>query len=49
LSRIDEKQQQNDRKFCEKDLGAKCSYFGLVSIFGRFSCLASCTFVLSVG
>jgi len=48
LSRIDGKQQQNDRKFCEKDLGVKCSYLGLVSIFGNFSCLGSCTFVLSV-
>jgi len=48
LSRTDTKQQQNDRKLCAKDLGAKCSYFGLVSIFGRFSCLGSYTFVLSI-
>jgi len=48
LSRIDGKQQQNDQKLCEKDLGEKCSYLWLVSIFGRFLCLGSCTFVLSI-
>jgi len=26
------KQQQNDRKLCAKDLGEKCSPFGLVFI-----------------
>jgi len=39
LSCIDEKQQQNDRKLCAKDLGENCSYLGLVSILGRFSYL----------
>jgi len=48
LSCIYAKQQQNYRKLCAKDLDAKCSYFGLVSIFVRFSCLGSFTFVLSV-
>jgi len=48
LSRIDGKQQQHDRKLYAKDLGEKCSYLGLVSIFGRFSSLGSCTFVLSI-
>jgi len=48
ISLIDGKQQQNDRKLCAKDLGKKCSYLGLVSIFGTFSCLGSCTFVLSI-
>jgi len=33
------KQRQNDRKLYTKDLGAKCSHVGLVSIFIRFSCL----------
>ena len=47
LSRIDGKQRQNDRKLCER-FGWKCSYLGLVSIFGRFSCLGSRTFVLSI-
>jgi len=45
---IDRKEQQNDRKLCAKDLGEKCSYLGLVSIFGRFSYLGSCSFVLSI-
>jgi len=48
LGRIDEKQQQNDQKLCEKDLGEKCSYLVSVSIFGRFSCLGSCTSILSI-
>ena len=48
FTRIDRKQQQNDRKLCAKDLGEKCSCFGLISIFGRFLCLGSCTFVLSI-
>jgi len=48
LSRIDRKQQQNDKKLWAKDLGEKCSNLGLVSIFGRFSSLWSCTFVLSI-
>jgi len=48
LSRIEGKQQQNDRKLCAKDLGEKCGYVGLVSIFGSFSCLRSRTFVLSI-
>jgi len=47
-SRIDGKQQHNNQKFCAKDLVEKCSYLGLVSIFGMFSCLASCTFALSI-
>ena len=46
ISRIDGKQQQNDRNLCAKDLGQKCSYLRLVSIFGSFSCLGSCAFVL---
>ena len=48
ISRIDGKQQQNDRDLCAKDLCQKCSYLRLVSIFGRLSCLGSCTFVLSI-
>jgi len=48
LSRIDGKQQQNDRKLCAKDLVEKCSYLGLISICGRFSCLGSYTFLLSI-
>ena len=48
LSRIDGKQQQNNRKLCGKDLGEKCSYLVLVFIYGRFSWLRSCTFVLSI-
>jgi len=48
LSPIDRKQQQNDLKLCAKDLGEKCSNLALVSIFGRFSGLGSCTFVLSI-
>jgi len=48
LSRIDGKQQQNDRNLCAKDLGEKSSYLGLLSIFGWFSCLGSYTFVLSI-
>jgi len=48
FSRNNGKQQQNDRKLCAKDFARKCSYLGLVSIFGRFSCLGSCTFVLSI-
>jgi len=48
VSRIDGKQQQNDRDLCAKDLCQKCSYLRLVSIFGRLSCLGSCTFVLSI-
>ena len=49
ISRIDAKQQQqNDQKLCAKDLGEKCSYLGLDSIFGRFSCLRSSTFVLTI-
>jgi len=48
FSRVDRKQQQNDQKLCTKDLGEKCSYLGLVSIFGRFSYLGSSSFVLSV-
>jgi len=48
LSRIDGTQQQHDRKLYPKDLGEKCSYLGLVSIFGRFSSLGSCTFFLSI-
>jgi len=39
FNRIDGKQQQNDRNIYAIDLGEKCSYLGLVSIFGRFSCL----------
>jgi len=45
--RIDEKPQQNDRKICAKGLGEKSSHLGLVSIFGRFSYLGSCSFVFS--
>jgi len=41
------KQQQNDRKLCEKDLDEKCSYLVLVSIFGKFFHLYSYSFVLS--
>jgi len=48
LSRIDGKQQQNDRKLCAKDVGEKWSYLGLVSIFGSFSWLGSSTFVMSI-
>ena len=48
ISHIDAKQQQNYWKLCAKDLGQKCSYLGLVSIFGRLFCLGSCTFVLSI-
>jgi len=48
LSRIDGTQQQHDRKLYAKDLGEKCSYLGLVSIFGRFSSLGYCTFFLSI-
>jgi len=48
FSRIDGKHQQNDRKLCAKDLGEKYSYLGLFSIFGRFSYLGSCCFVLSI-
>jgi len=36
LSRIDGKQQQNDRILCEKDLGEKCSYLGFVFILAGF-------------
>jgi len=46
FSRIDGKEQHNDKKLCAKDFGEKCSYLGLVSIFGRLSCLGSRTFVL---
>ena len=42
FSLVDRKQQQNDRKLCIKDLGEKCGYLGLVSIFGRLSFLGSC-------
>jgi len=38
LSRIDRKQEQKYQKLYTKDLGEKRSHFGLVSIFGRFSC-----------
>jgi len=48
LSRIDGKQQQNDRKLYVKDFGEKCSYPVLVSIFGRLSCLGSFTFVMRI-
>jgi len=48
FSRIDRKEQQNDRILCAKDYGEKCSYLGLVSIFGRFLYLGSCSFVLSM-
>ena len=48
LSHIDGKIQQNDRKLCAKDLAEKCSYLGLVSIFGRFSSLGTCPFILSI-
>jgi len=48
LSHIDGKLQQNDRKLCAKDLGENCSYLGLISIFGRYSYLGSCSFVLSI-
>jgi len=48
ISRIDGKQQQNDQKLCAKDSGKKCGYLRLVSIIGSFSCLGSCTFVLSI-
>jgi len=48
ISRIDGKQQQNDRDLCAKDLCQKCSYLRLVSIFGSFSCLGSYTFVVSI-
>jgi len=48
ISRIDGKQQQKDRNLCAKHFAGKCSYLGLVSIFGRFLCLGSCTFVLSI-
>jgi len=48
FSRIDRKQQQNDRKLCTKDLGEKYSYLGLVSIFGRFSYLGSSSFFLGI-
>jgi len=36
------------KNFVQNNLGEKCSYLGLVSIFGRFSCLGWCTFVLSI-
>jgi len=39
ISRIDGKQQQNDRNWCAKVLVQKCSYLRLVSIFASFSCL----------
>jgi len=40
FSRNDGKQQQqNDRKLCAKDMGEKCNYLGMISIFGKFSCL----------
>jgi len=48
INRIDGKQQQNDRDLCAKVLCQKCSYLRLVSIFGSFSCLGSCAFVLSI-
>jgi len=48
LSRIEGKEQQNDQKLCGKDFSEKCTYLMLVSIFGRFSCLQSCTFVLNI-
>jgi len=48
ISRIDGKQQQNDQNLCAKDLGKKCSYLRLASIFGSFSCLGSCALVLSI-
>ena len=48
ISRIDGKQQQNDRDLFAKDLCQKCSYLRLVSIFGSFSYLGSCAFVLSI-
>jgi len=48
LSCIDVTQEKNDRKLYAKDLVEKCSYLGLVSIFGRFSYLGSYSFVLSI-
>jgi len=48
FSRIDGKQQKNVQKLCAKDFGEKYSYMGLVSIYGWFSYLGSCSFVLSI-
>jgi len=48
LSRNDGKQLQYDRKLSAKDFTEKCSYLGLVFIFGSSSWLGSCTFVMSI-
>jgi len=47
LSCIDVK-QQNDRKFCAKDLGEKRSRLGLVFTFDRFLCRRYSTFFTSI-
>jgi len=45
---IDVKQQQSDRKWCEKDLGEKRKHLGLVFTFHRFLCRRYCTLITSI-